>query len=160
MTQRKYTLLDKIGNLIPGYNGYANREEKRNSDKKFRDQLALEIQNDENLIISYQKVLIAEQEMNTCTEWEIARKSLNTLYSKIKNTSYGASSFFSENQLKEEELEEIYTFDLEIAERITLISKTVQEDQSEVLSPVHVLNQIKEIDKILTNRSNYINQHK
>jgi hypothetical protein len=36
MTQRKVNILDKIGSLIPGYQGYATRDNMRISDKQIR----------------------------------------------------------------------------------------------------------------------------
>ena len=160
MTTRKTSILDKIGSLIPNYIGYAERDEKRNSDKKLREHLASLIQNAENKIISHQKELITKLRIDVCTEWEITRKSLNTVKSKIKNTSYGESSFFSENQLKELELDEIYSFDLEIAERVYLILKTVMEEINNIMSPGIILKQLEEIENSLMKRANFINQHK
>jgi hypothetical protein len=160
MTTRKSNILDKIGSLIPGYKGYAVRDEFRNTDKKLREHLARIIQQAESLIILHQKTLIDTNEMQSCKEWEISRKSLNTLFSKIKNSTYGESSFFSENQLKEEELEKIHGYDLEISERVSLISKTAQEEINEVLSPGFILQQIREIESIFIKRLDFINQYK
>lgn len=160
MSQRKINILDKIGKLIPGYTGYAIRDEKRNTDKKTREFIALSIQQCENLIIHHQKELLSKNEINQMKEWETVRKLLNTLYSKIKSAPYGESSFFSENQLKEEELGMIYSFDLEISEKTTLISKTIQEEINEILSIVFVIKQIRDIETLIVERLNFINQHK
>ena len=160
MTIRKLNIFDKIGSLIPGYKGYAVRDELRNNDKKLREHLAKIIQEAESLIVIHQKKLIDLQEMQSCKEWEISRKSLNTLFSKIKNSTYGESSFFSENQLKDEELENIYGYDLEISERVILISKTAQEEINQVLSAGFILQQIREIESILIKRLDFINQYK
>ena len=111
MSIKKSNILVKIGSLIPGYNGYAVRDELRNTDKKLRENLARTIQETELIIMTNQKILIDKNEIQSCKEWEISRKSLNTLLSKIKNATYGESSFFSENQLKEEELEKIYSYE-------------------------------------------------
>ena len=160
MSQRKINILDKIGRLIPGYTGYAIRDEKRNTDKKTREFIALSIQQSENLIIQHQKELLNKNEIKQMKEWETVRKLLNTLYSKIKHTTYGESSFFSENQLKEEELEMIHSFDLEIVEKTLFISKTVQEEMDEILSVVFILKQIRDIETLIAERLNFINQHK
>jgi hypothetical protein len=160
MSQRKINILDKIGKLIPGYFGYAIRDEKRNTDKKTREFIAHSIQQSENLIVQHQKGLLNKNEIQLMKEWESARKLLNTLYSKIKFAPYGESSFFSENQLKEEELDMIHSFDLEITEKTLFISKTVQEEINEILSVVFVLKQIKAIETLITERLNFINQHK
>lgn len=160
MTSRKSNILDKIGSLVPGYKGYAVRDELRNTDKKLREHLAKIIQVAESLIILHQKTLIDANEMQSCKEWEISRKSLNTLYSKIKNSTYGESSFFSENQMKDEELEKIYAYDIEISERLSLISKTAQEEINEILSSGFILQQIREIESIFIKRLDFINQYK
>ena len=160
MSQRKINILDRIGRLIPGYTGYAIRDEKRNTHKKTREFIALSIQQSENLIIQHQKELLNKNEIQQMKEWETVRKLLNTLYSKIKHTTYGESSFFSENQLKEEELEMIHSFDLEIVEKTLFISKTVQEEMDEILSVVFILKQIRDIETLIVERLNFINQHK
>lgn len=160
MSQRRINILDKIGRLIPGYTGYAIRDEKRNTDKKTREFIALSIQQSESLILQHQKELLTKSELLQMKEWETVRKLLNTLYSKIKNTTYGESSFFSENQLKEEELDMIYSFDLDISEKTTLISKTIQEEIDEILSIVFVIKQIRDIETLIVDRLNFINQYK
>lgn len=160
MIFRKSNLLDKIGSLIPGYKGYVVRDELRNTDKKLREHLARIIQESESMIISHQNTLIDSNEMQSCKEWENSRKSLNTLFSKIKNNTYGESSFFSENQLKEGELEKIYTYDLEISERVSLISKIVQVEINQALSSGFILQQAREIESVLIKRLDFINQYK
>lgn len=160
MTQRKTSILDKIGLLIPGYNGYAIRDEIRNTDKLLRDKLSALIQQSEKNIIEHQQKLIKNEEIQSCKEWEISRKALNTLMSKVKLTTYGESSFFSENQLKEEELNKIHFFDLEISEKASIISKTIESEINELLCSITILKQCKDIENILIKRTNYINQFK
>ncbi len=160
MTKRSINISDKIGTLIPGYNGYAARDEKRNDDKKLRDELSRIINQSEKLIEKHQQQLIKKGELNLCEEWETARKALNTVYSKVKNATYGESSFFSNNQIKESELDEVYNLDCEMAERVHLIFKTADADIKEVMSAGLIINQVKEIDNILNQRTNFIKRHK
>ncbi len=157
MTQRKSTILDKIGLLIPGYRGYVIRDEIRNTDKILRDKLSSLIQQTEKNIIEHQQQLIKNGEIQSCQEWEIARKSINTIFSKIKNAAYGESSFFSNSQLKENELVEIHAFDLAIAEHISAIFKMVENNINEIMGAVSVNQLIKTIDTIIINRTNFIN---
>lgn len=136
------------------------RDEKRNTDKKLRDELSGIIQQSENSIIKHQQQLVKTGEMQLCQEWEIARKALNAIFSKIKNATYGESSFFSDQQLKETELDEIYKIDLEMSERVHLILKTVEEEINETMSAGFVNQQVREINAILIKRTNFINQFK
>lgn len=62
--------------------------------------------------------------------------------------------------MKEEELEMIHSFDLEIVEKTLFISKTVQEEMDEILSVVFILKQIRDIETLIVERLNFINQHK
>lgn len=158
--ERKINLFDKIGNLIPGYKGYVIRDEKRNTDKKFRDELVSRLNQSEEFIIRYQKDLMKSDDVTNLTLWEQSRKALNTISTKIKHSSYGESSFFSEKQLKEDELDTIYNIDLELAEKVSLIVKTILSDIAEPLSAGIVLNQILDIEQILLKRTNFINEYK
>ena len=84
MTNRRQNLFDKIGLLLPGYIGYSKREANRNSDKKLRNNISLVIQNSETIIITHQQYLISQSNIDSCKEWEITRKTVNTLSSKVK----------------------------------------------------------------------------
>ncbi len=160
MTKRSVNIFDRIGTLIPGYKGYAARDEKRNDEKKFRDELARILNQAETLIEKHQQQLIKAGEMNLCKEWETARKAVNTVYTKVKNASYGESSFFSNSQIQETELDEIYTLDYEMAERVHLIFNTASSDINEKMSAGLVISQVREIDIILNQRITFINRHK
>lgn len=158
--ERKINLFDKIGNLIPGYKGYVIRAEKRNTDKKFRDELVSKLNQSEEYLIRYQRELVSSNDVTNLTLWEQSRKALNTISTKIKYTTYGESSFFSEKQLKEDELDAIYNIDLELAEKVSLIVKTILSNIAEPLSAGLVLNQISDIEQILSKRTNFINEYK
>jgi hypothetical protein len=157
--ERKKNFFDKIGRLLPGYKGYTTREEKRNTDKKLRDILSGKIANSEKEVISHQQHLISKKDLKSCEEWEIARKILNTLQSKIKFVPYGESSFFSENQLKEMELDQIYEIDLGISESIEQLCSTIENQIYSSPSPeVNLL--IKNIENLMQERSQFIQNYK
>jgi hypothetical protein len=158
--ERRRNLFDKIGSYIRGYEGYVIREEKRNTDYKLREQLSKKIINTEKLIIAHQQQLISKNDIQTCQEWEIVRKALNTLTANIKLAPYGESSFFAENQLKENELEEIYNMDLQIAERIDLLCTLVTKHMNEVLTPAGIIQNIREVDAVIDKRAQFLKNFK
>ena len=67
---------------------------------------------------------------------------------------------YSKEQIKEDELEEISKLDEEIVDRIQIIFKTTENDLDETLSAQLILNNLKEIDGVLFNRSNFISRYK
>ena len=160
MTDRKKGILDKIGNLIPGYKGYVIRDEKRNDDNKLRESISKQLINAEVEIINFQQVLIKEGNISKCQEWEIVRKSINTLNSKIKFSPEGETAFFTEHQIKETELDIIYSYDLEIAEKANNIYSTATSKITDALSLNSINNDIKEVLAKLSERSNFIIQFK
>lgn len=160
MALRKPNIISKIGSLIPGFNGYSDRTDRRNSEKIFRDQNSKLLERSENSVIEHQKKLIAAGDIEESKKWEIVRKAINTCIPKFKHAPYGESSFFSKEQIKEDELVEISKLDEEIVDRIQIIFKTTENDLDETLSAQLILNNLKEIDGVLVNRSNFISRYK
>jgi hypothetical protein len=157
---RNKTILDKIGALIPGYNGYATRSDKRKTDRIFREQHSILINESESFVVEYQKILLFNNDIQLLKEWESVRKKLNTLISLLKFNNYGESSFFSEDQIKDEELNKIMDFDEQVSERVQFIFKTTQTEIDQVSSIKFTLNWIEEIENILLNRSTFISNFK
>jgi hypothetical protein len=158
--ERKKNFFDFIGKLLPGYKGYVIREEKRNTDKKLRDELSKRIENAKLMIIDFQQDLIKKNEIALCQEWDLLRKSVDTLFSKIKYAAHGESSFFSEKQLKENELDEIYNLDLIVVENVDMVCKSVDSCIQDTLNPKPINKMVRDIEIALDNRNNYINTFK
>ena len=112
--ERKKNIFDKIGSLIPGYRGYANRDSRRSCDKLLRNQIADEILKSESLMNARLKEEVKNKNFNKLQEIEEYRKSLNTLSEKVRYAPYGESTFFSDNQIKEDAIQEIYQLDYKL----------------------------------------------
>jgi len=112
--KRKPNILDWIGKYIPGYVGYANRETRRQCDKVLRDHIARQLANCESTLQERISALIKVHDLQAAQDLEICRKRINTLSSKIKYAPYGESAFFSENQIKDDELDQLHECDKQI----------------------------------------------
>ena len=88
------------------------------------------------------------------------RKSVDTLFSKIKYAKHGESSFFSEMQLKENELDEIYNLDLKLVENVNLVCSSVESYIQDSTNPKAINKMVRDIEIALDNRNNYINTFK
>jgi hypothetical protein len=160
MTQRKVNIYDKIATLIPSYKGYSERDSRRNIDKQLRCQIAADLLLTEKKIEQHNLLLIKQNHIKIAMEWELVRKAINTLIPKIKHAAYGVSSFFADEQIKENELEKIYDMDYALAERIQLIVKTVNEHISEPIMNTSILQSLAAIDNLMNERTNFIDQYK
>jgi hypothetical protein len=152
---RKKNIFDKIGSLIPGYRGYAEREGRRNCDKILREEIAHKLGEVEKIL--YQKINEAfkQKEKDLMKDIEEVRKEINTLSSKVKFAPHGASAFFTDAQIKENELFHIYQLDLDLAQAIENLrnnvdSSPLSEIKKTLVSCIEILNK----------RNSYINEFK
>ncbi len=157
---RKRTFFEKVGRFVPGYMGYEQRDNRRNSDKQLRNRIANDLLLAESKIETHKQDLIGKNDIQTVMEWEQVRKAINTLTPKIKNATYGESGFFSAEKIKESELEEIYQKDNELADRVKIITETVSDKIAEPMMTAAIMQMLSAIDKLLIERTNYINQYK
>lgn len=153
--QRKKNIFDMIGSLIPGYRGYAERESRRHSDKILRDKIASSINYYEKLLNAQIRIELKNRNFEKSDMLDVCRKKLNTLSSRIKYIPYGESAFFSNSQLKEEELLQIYQKDLKLMEFINSLKKFIQS-----MIPDNILTKIANIEQLLENRSQFIRRFK
>jgi len=153
--QRNVSFLDKLGSLIPGYNGYAKRDGRRNCDKNLRNLLASHLNKSEKILVKRINKAISKLDKDLMRKLEDCRKEMNTIQSKVKFAPYGESSFFSDQQIKEDELMKIYQFDLDMGELVNDIFSKSNDSDSDYL-----LNKVDELNTILYNRNNFIKEHK
>jgi hypothetical protein len=90
----------------------------------------------------------------------LVRKNINTLAAKIKHAQYGETAFFSLNQIKEDELEQIQNFDLQISERISFMQVLVETKKELSITSTALNQSLKEIDKTFQERNHFIQQFK
>ena len=112
MSQRSINILDRIGTLIPGYSGYADRDSRKNCDKKLRIFLSDKLRGFENLISESIADCAKSSDLIEMNKLESIRKKINTLSSKILYAPYGSNAFFSDQKINTTELDQIYDYDI------------------------------------------------
>ncbi|MGY8918352.1 MAG: hypothetical protein ACKVJ6_08760 [Flavobacteriales bacterium] len=153
--ERPGNISDKIGSLIPGYKGYAERDGRRNCDKQLRSILSLKLFECENILVNRINEAITNSNKPLMRKIEVCRKSINTTQSKVNYAPYGESGFFSDQQIKEDELMKIYHFDLDMAEVVCEIENIILEHDTE-----SIMRKLSELDNVLRSRNQFIREHK
>lgn len=148
---RPVNIFDKIGSLIPGYTGYAERNNRRQCDKLLREKIAVAINSSEKLMSKRIAVSIKANEHTQLNESEECRKKLNTIRDKIKFSPYGESAFFSSAQLKDDELSAIYQKDFALLGKANEINRAIPD-----LDNKSILKLIEELEAMLNERNEYI----
>ena len=151
--EREKNIFDKIGSLIPGYRGYAEREGRRQCDKLLREGIVSIMEQCEKIISN--QIDESIKDTGRIKTLETYRKRINTLASKIKFSPYGASAFFSNSQIKEAELKQIYEKDLAILEKVVLLKTTTKNKE-----PKDISLEITSIEEILEDRNQFIKEFK
>lgn len=154
--KRTTNILDRIGSLIPGYTGYAKRDNQRISDKLLRDKIAARLVEVEEAINEMQKNATRGQISIDLLELEELRKGCSTLYAKIKNATYGNTALFDKEQIKEEELQDIYQQDELILDKVKELNLLIQKEQEANFLVVAIRLKLKEVEKAFNERTDYI----
>ena len=152
---RPINIFDKVGSLIPGYTGYAERNNRRQCDKLLREKTTSIIISGEKLLSKRVATAIESNDHSLMKGMEECRKKLNTIRDKIRYAPSGESAFFSSAQLKEEELLVIYQKDFALLNKANQIYQTLPELDATTLSRA-----IGELEDILTERNEYIKEFK
>ena len=152
---RSVNIFDKIGSLIPGYPGYAERNNRRQCDNLLREKIAVTIKSCEKMMSKRIAASIKGNEHSKLIEIEECRKKLNTIHDKVKYAPYGESAFFSSNQLKENELLIIYQKDFGLLEKANEINRSIPD-----LDETSILKKIDDFEGLLNERNEYIKEFK
>src|SRR5699024_8390400 len=115
-------LLRKMGNLedkittllhkVPGYSGYRDKENRRDEDKRVREAIAADIQQNMDRLTQYNADLSAAREFSSLSRLESLVGQVRLLADRIRTASYGYGGLFTERSVDEAVLDQLRQFDL------------------------------------------------
>lgn len=111
----------KLASYIPGFNGYIERQNRRAADKLLRESVADRFEELWKRTSNIQTDMVNEGMIALMDDMEQAAIQLRTFADKIRTATYGYAGFFDAVKIKEDELAQLYQFDLaffEVAENI------------------------------------------
>lgn len=110
-------IFEKIGAFIPGYKGYSEKEDRRDTDKLMRTEIAKSLDKSKENIETVISQIISDKDTVLINEIDRIRKKLDLVANQIRYASYGESGFFDVVQVDISDLDRIYQFDLEVKEK-------------------------------------------
>lgn len=111
----------KLASYIPGFNGYIERQNRRVADKLLRESVADRFEKLWKRTSNIQTDMVNEGMIALMDDMEQGAIQLRTFADKIRTATYGYAGFFDAVKIKEEELTQLYQFDLaffDVAEQI------------------------------------------
>jgi len=119
----------KLVGFIPGFNGYVERQNRRDADKLLRDTVARRFEEQWKRASNLQADLVSNGMIAYVDDMEKASIKLRTFIDKISTAPRGYSGLFDAVKINEKELEAIYQFDaafFDLAEQVGRALDTVE----------------------------------
>jgi len=111
----------KLMSYIPGFNGYIERQNRRDADKLLRDTVARRFDEQWKRASQIQTDMVSNGQIAFVDDMEKAAINLRTFIDKISTAPRGYSGLFDAVKINEKELEAIYQFDaafFDLAEQV------------------------------------------
>jgi hypothetical protein len=119
-------LLERLGDKIPGYRGFQDRELRRDVDKMEREHLASEVGRLKGLLTNRARDYTDAGQIAALGPFGRLDRQLDGLQSAIRFADYGASGLFDAVKINEPELERLYAFDLGIVDDLGAVEQAIE----------------------------------
>jgi hypothetical protein len=103
--------LESLVHRIPGYQGYKDKELRREADKLLRMQVANSFDDQRKRLSELQNQLISQGQIEFLDDVERVSMKLQLAIDRIKTASYGYAGLFDAVKVKEDQLDALYEFD-------------------------------------------------
>lgn len=164
VTGERRNWIERLADKIPGYNGYSDRERRRDMDKLHREHLANRLRGLKNPLSDLVRELTSSGRLMEVDPLDRAQRKLDRLENRVRFASYGYAGFFDAVKIQQPELDAIYQFDLSLEEHIDRAETKVGELQGRSEAPDDLKRACAEVDatldevsKTFDNRYNAIN---
>jgi hypothetical protein len=125
-------IFKKIASKIPGFKGYVERQNRRDSDKLIRDTIYRRFRELEGRISDQQVEFINQGEIKYTDDLEKAALRLRTFADRVRTAPRGYSSLFEAVKINEPELTKLYEYDALLLDKADQIGTAIDNVQASV----------------------------
>jgi hypothetical protein len=125
-------IFKKIGSKIPGFKGYVERQNRRDSDKLIRDTIYRRFRELEGRVSDIQVQLINQGQISYTDDLEKAALRLRTFADRVRTAPRGYSSLFEAVKINEPELAKLYTFDAALLDKTDEVGRAIDNIQASI----------------------------
>ena len=115
---------DMLGR-IPGYNGYRDKENRRDEDRRLRESIADAIMLSADQLTQYNARLSANRELSSLSRVEAIVGQIRLLADRVRTASYGYGGIFTERSVDEAALDQLRQFDLALQREVQALGAAV-----------------------------------
>jgi hypothetical protein len=118
--------LERLLKGLPGVRGYVDKELRRDADKRLRDLIALQLEEQKQALLVLQNKLLKGGGLAWLDDVDEAVQKLQTLIDRVKTASYGYAGLFDAVKIREQELDALNKFDVALAGRVVAVENAVK----------------------------------
>jgi DNA repair exonuclease SbcCD ATPase subunit len=118
--------LERLLKGLPGISGYIDRELRRDADKRLRNAIADQLEEQKRALLNLQKKLLSGGGLSLLGDVDSAVTKLQLLIDRIRTASYGYAGLFDAVRIREEQLKALHSFDVALAGRVVAVEERVK----------------------------------
>lgn len=118
-------ILERLGEKIPGYRGFQDRELRRDVDRLQREHLASELGRLKTALRDRSRGYVDAGKIGALNGFDRVDRQLDGLSQTIRFSDYGATGLFDAVKIGEAELERLYQFDLTLLDDVQALETHV-----------------------------------
>ena len=113
--------LERLGNAIPGFKGYRERELRRDADRQQREHLAARLEANKKALSEVADKATRGGALDAVNDVEAARKRLDRVAARLRYAERGYSGFFDLVKVDEAALARVYELDLSLLDAVDAV---------------------------------------
>lgn len=136
-------VLERLGDKIPGFRGFQDRELRRDVDKMQREHLATELGRLKAALRDKARSYTDAGKIGALSAFDRLDRQLDGLSQAVRFSDYGASGLFDAVKIGDAELQRLYEFDLSLLQDVEEVEGLIAgvpgpggEDPAKALEPV------------------------
>ncbi len=117
--------LERLGDKIPGYRGFQDRELRRDVDRLQREHLASELGRLKGVLRESARDFTDAGKIGALSHFDRLDRQLDGLSQTIRFSDYGATGLFDPVKIGDAELQRIYEFDLSLVDDLSVLESQI-----------------------------------
>lgn len=148
---RQRNPIEEFLRYIPGFRGYLEREDRRESDSAARQWLADQLERAKRSLAPLSQTLIVEGQLDALPQVDRLRARLDKRIAQIRGAMRGYSGFLDRVQIDIDALDRVYLHDLDLMQHVDEMVQTIEQLPSrqaqltDALTDVH--NRLDQLDR-------------
>jgi hypothetical protein len=152
--------------VLPGYKGYREREDSRNSDKLLREYLTQRLRQGRDLFDDIKASLAANGKLDLLNPAENVTQILSKVTDRLRYANYGFSGkWFGKGKIDSERLERVHAADQRLVEQVTDLldrlrgMEDIGDEQACKTTCTNLTNALKEMNEALNEREQILRDY-